>query len=134
MALGCEPEVVHGACVTVGGEGPLVAGAAAFRVDIYGATASCVGGVVAPGAGTPSLSRIYTRGQPIELDVAPVSARNASNAERRRFTSALVSHASAAPQRRDKRLCFREHRSAAAGRSWAKPPRYPPQSASVLLQ
>jgi hypothetical protein len=70
-APGCDSDIVKRACMTVGGPGPLVSGANAFRLDVYDGDASCAGTSIAPGAGLPSLTRTYTRDQAIELQVGP---------------------------------------------------------------
>jgi hypothetical protein len=72
LVTGCRgTKVEQRACMSVGGGGSLVSGAALFRLDVYGAGAACAGSSVAAGAGPPSESHTYTRNQPIVLDVSP---------------------------------------------------------------
>ncbi len=70
VGAGCGPKAVKRACVG-GSAGPLVTDAAMSRLDVYDASAQCIGGVLAPGAGAPLLSHTYPAGQPIKLDVPP---------------------------------------------------------------
>src|SRR5258708_1817406 len=66
---GCGSDVDKRACMTIGGPRPLVAGAAALRLDAYDGQVACAGSNVAPGLGPPSLTRTYVRDQRIELEV-----------------------------------------------------------------
>ncbi len=54
-----------------GGGHPLVDGAAAFRLDVYGVDARCDAGTLASGASAPIASQTYARGEAIRLDVPP---------------------------------------------------------------
>jgi hypothetical protein len=68
---GCRPNVVKRACMTVGGTGPLVGTAMAFRVRVYGAPSQCSGSDVASGAGAPLMARTYAKNEPITLTMSP---------------------------------------------------------------
>jgi hypothetical protein len=67
----CAPGTAKQLCMSVGSVGPLVRGAALFRLDVYGAQARCSGASVAPGAGPPTLSRTYGANDPISFEVPP---------------------------------------------------------------
>ena len=72
LVAGCGPKAVKRACMGTGGDNPLVSDAAMVRLDVYGASAHCAdGATLAAGAGAPVLSRSFTQGQPITLDVPP---------------------------------------------------------------
>ena len=71
-AASCGPKVTKRACMGGATDNPLVADAAMVRLDVYGASAHCAdGSTLAAGAGAPILSRSYSQGQPISLDVPP---------------------------------------------------------------
>ncbi|HEX6837869.1 MAG TPA: hypothetical protein VF334_14925, partial [Polyangia bacterium] len=71
-AASCGPKVTKRACMGSGTDNPLVADAAMVRLDVYGADAHCAdGSTLASGAGAPILSRSYSQGQAISLDVPP---------------------------------------------------------------
>jgi hypothetical protein len=51
---------------------PLLGGAQAVRVEVYDpGSASCEGGLLAPGAGPPLVSRKFAAGEPLKLSLAP---------------------------------------------------------------
>ena len=64
---GCGPSVIRSAC-DGGGTGPLVSGAAIFRVEVYGAAAHCAGNTLAAGAGVPVAEHSFAPGEPITLE------------------------------------------------------------------
>ncbi|HWE30601.1 MAG TPA: hypothetical protein VHB97_21490 [Polyangia bacterium] len=68
---GCGPKATKRACMGGAGGNALVDGAAMMRLDVYGASAQCVGGLLADGSGSPLVSHTYLAGQPIMLDVPP---------------------------------------------------------------
>jgi hypothetical protein len=68
---GCGDARETRACM--GGTTPssLVSSAALFRLEVYSADVTCAGSRVAAGAGLPLVSHVYTRDEPIALDVTP---------------------------------------------------------------
>lgn len=70
-ASGCGPSATKRACMGGSAQSPLVTDAAMVRLDVYGATAHCIDGMLAAGAGAPIQSHSYEKGQPITLDVPP---------------------------------------------------------------
>jgi hypothetical protein len=69
--FGCDPEREQRPCLSMDNPSALVTGAAAVRIDVYGATAHCDGSSVAAGSGSPDTSKSVAAGQKIQLDVAP---------------------------------------------------------------
>jgi hypothetical protein len=71
VAAGCGEAVPTRACMSVVAPGPLVTQAMMFRVDVYGPAARCNGLSVKAGSGPALTSQLYSKGQPIVLDVPP---------------------------------------------------------------
>ena len=71
MLDGCGPTATKRACMGGSDQSPLITDAAMVRVDVYGASGHCADGMLIAGAGSPILSRTFSQGQPISLDVPP---------------------------------------------------------------
>src|SRR4051794_39332518 len=69
LVAGCQSQ--GGPGVTMGSPDPTSAHAAATRVDVYGAGATCSGSGVAAGSGAPVTSRTFARGEVVALDLQP---------------------------------------------------------------
>jgi hypothetical protein len=70
--VGCGSKITRRACMGGGaGDNPLLTGASLFRLDVYDPSAQCDGPLLGPGAAAPTMSRTFSAGDPIELDVPP---------------------------------------------------------------
>jgi hypothetical protein len=67
---GCGVSIEHRACVQQM-LGPLVSGAASFRIDIYSSNVHCNGNAVDTKAGTPIESHSFGPSDPIKLNISP---------------------------------------------------------------
>ena len=71
IASSCGVSAPTTPCMKMSGPSALVSGAKLFRVDVYDANAPCVNDDVPPGAGTLLVSKTFSPGQKIAIDVAP---------------------------------------------------------------
>jgi Stigma-specific protein, Stig1 len=69
--FGCDPKREQRPCMNMGNPGALVSDAELIRIDVYGASVHCDGASVPAGIGAPDMSRTFTRGQKVQLDVPP---------------------------------------------------------------